>query len=119
MHIRTSLLRWFAILLLVYSQVALAFAPCISNSATPASAFSEMPDDCPMQFAVNLCLAHCQTTDQGDQQTQVPALPVLDTVVLRLPYRRDVGTRSGQWHVLDEHRSTTPPPLILLCSFNL
>ncbi len=119
MHIRTPLLRWFAVLLLIYSQAALALAPCISNSATPASAFSDMPEDCLTQFEANLCLAHCQTADQSDLQPQIPALPMLDTVVLRLPYRMYVGAACGQWRVPDAHRSTGPPSLILLCSFNL
>lgn len=117
--IRTPLLRWIAVFVLMYSQAVLALAPCVSSSATPASAFSEMSGDCPRQFEANLCLAHCQTADQSDHQIQVPAPPALDAVVLRLPSRMDVVTAPGRWHALDEHHSTGPPPLILFCRFNL
>ncbi len=119
MRIRTPFLHWLAVLLLLYAQGALAFAPCVSASAAPASAFSDMPEDCAMEFEANLCLAHCQISDQSDAQTQIPALPVLDAVVLRLPYQTDMSAASMQWHTLGEQRATSPPRLVLLCSFNL
>jgi hypothetical protein len=116
---RTPLLHLLTIVLLAYAQVTLAIAPCVSSSATPASAFTEMPEDCPMQFQAALCLAHCQTTDQSNLQSQVLALPALDAIVLRLPYRHDALAVSGQWHQHHGQRCTGPPPLKLLCSLNL
>ena len=119
MRSRTPLLHLLTIVLLAYAQVTLAIAPCVSNSATPASVFTEMPEDCPMQFNAALCLAHCQTADQSNLQSQVLALPALDTIVLRLPYRHDALAASGQWHLRNGQRCTGPPSLDLLCSLNL
>ncbi len=119
MRLRTPLLSLLTVALLAYAQVVLAIAPCVSISATPASAFVEMPEDCPMQFEAAMCLAHCQTADQSDAQAQVPGLPAHDAIVLRLPYRPDVLAASGQWYLRNEQRCTGPPPLALLCSLNL
>ncbi|MFN0315737.1 MAG: hypothetical protein ACKVQA_11955 [Burkholderiales bacterium] len=116
---RTSILRLLAVALLLHAQAVLAFAPCVSASATPAMAFSDMPEDCGMRTEAALCLAHCQAADQSGAHAQIPALPAMDTVVLWLPYSPSNLVPSGQWHPRHAQRGTGPPPLDLFCSLNL
>jgi len=115
----TPFLRWIALTLLLYSQVILAFEPCVSRTATPSNAFADMPGDCPMNAKVNLCLAHCLVADQGGTQVQIPALPSLNMPVLVLPRQEQMHLLACVFPPEATFPPTGPPPLSQFCSFQL